>query len=312
MKKTGSNTVIVTGLHPDSLLKDTNVRDGTVLLAVNGEAVHTANQASEIIRGAYTRLEFTTLLGTSRPSIPPFCYLEVAPTSKLHPGITFDSCCDRTMVMISQVFITDLTKTRLRVGDIVLAVNGIPVWKPHDADCEQVKAARNSHSLVLYCVAMDALRDHFAIEADSAHMVNSQEARAARVTKIKSGTYLITEGPCRFYARVDAKTQLLEDITEWEYRIKAVGRDHTSKDLCKRISYKDFCRPAFLNMNKWIEEQLEVLKREVVEKAWSHLMNKPGDTTTEETTYIVPSAPTAPTDRLQNLPIATAFAVSDD
>lgn len=211
-----------TVLKCDSLFKSTCVCAGTEVLAVNGEAVHSRRQLADIIM-AYPTLEFTTH-DASRSIIPPFCYLEVAPTSKINPGVSFDSCCDRTLVMISQVFLADLCKTRLRRGDIVLAINGIPVWKPEDADSEQLNSAHLHQSVVLYCVDMNALRDHYVAQVD----INKSSPigdvpREAWVTKRAPGCYSISNRNCVCSAVVNLKTQLLEDCTQPQCGIEVDG-----------------------------------------------------------------------------------------
>jgi S1-C subfamily serine protease len=133
IKNTDQNTVTVTGISSDSFVKGTPIQVGTEILAINGEPAHDYRQTCQIIRSSVF-LELTTFDVTA--SMSPFCYVEAAPTSKINPGITFDSCCDRTMVMVGDIFLSDRSRTRLRVGDIVLAVNGVPVWKPEEADTE--------------------------------------------------------------------------------------------------------------------------------------------------------------------------------
>jgi len=152
-----SHAVVVKRIDPDSLVRGTILQEGFEILAINGEAIHNRKQASAILK-AYSQLEFTVVDPISSLHSP-CTYVEVAPTSKISPGVSFDSCSNRTMVMISEIFLSDLSKTRLRVGDIVLAINGRPIWKPEQADEEQLKAARASQAVVLYCVDMDSLSD---------------------------------------------------------------------------------------------------------------------------------------------------------
>jgi len=310
------NVVFVSMVKPNSMLQGTSVTEGAEILAINGEAVHSSVQAVQIIQ-ANKKLEFTTIDRSTRKA--PFCYVEVAPTSKINPGVSFDSCCDRSLVMISKVFVPDLEKTRLRVGDIVLAVNGIPVWKPEAADEEQLRAARASQALVLYCVNMDALRDHIARQAEGFVAVPTPpyDSRIAVLSKIERGWYELREQSCVFTAKVDQKTQLFDDQTDWVYRVKTIGRDLTSKTLEKKISYEKICRPTFLLMNHTLTQQLNVLVQKVVAKAWNFTVNKQQDEDESNVVYAIPSAPSAPLaigmgPEGSNVPLATAFLVNDE
>eukprot|EP00978_Attheya_sp_CCMP212_P041045 scaffold230623_cov57-Attheya_sp.AAC.4 len=260
MKNINHTTVTVTGISPDSFVKGTSIQVGTEILAINGESTYNARESSQIIRRS-AFLELTTFDETASRS--PFCYVEVAPTSKINPGISFDSCCDRTMVMVADIFLSDPSRTRLRVGDIVLAVNGVPVWKPEEADSEQLKAVCNSKSLVLYCVHMDALRDFFSKKANA--MRNKHiDRKVPKIIKKGNGHYMITENNCICTAKVNLKTQLLDDETEVQYRIKNIPVHGGTSRIEKKISYSE---------------------------AWDYAIKKSED---DIPTYIVPSAPPPP------------------
>ena len=315
MLTTKKNVVVVAMVKPNSPLQGTSVTEGAEILAINGEAVHSSAQAARIIQ-ANKKLEFTTIDRNTRKE--PFCYVEVAPTSKINPGVSFDSCCDRSLVMISKVFVADLEKTRLRVGDIVLAVNGIPVWKPEAADEEQLRAARASQALVLYCVNMDALRDRIARQVEGFVPVPTPpyEARVAVLSKKERGWYELYEQSCLFTAKVDHKTQLFDDQTDWVYRVKTIGRDMTSKTLQKKVSYEKICRPTFLLMNHTLTQQLNLLAQKVVAKAWNFTVNQQQVEDESNVVYAIPSAPSAPVaigmgPEGSNVPLATAFLVNE-
>jgi hypothetical protein len=295
VKNADANTVIVSGLSENSLLRSTTLSVGQEILAINGEAVHNVKQATSIIKSC-TDLEFTTfdfdtlVLSDARSNPSPFCYVEVAPTSAINPGVSFASCRARTMVTIGDVFLSDTSRTRLRIGDIVLAVNGTAVWKPEQADEEQFKTAKSGKSLVLYCVDMEALRDFFATVVKKAHPF-SGEYRTATITKPSRGIFHITERSCIAIGKVNYETQLLDDETEWNNRVKTVGSDHTSKHLFKKDSYEKVCLPTLNGLNELMEKQLLVLKARIVGHAWHAAMKSNDDSVP---TYVLPSAPMAP------------------
>ena len=97
--KSTESAVYISNIQADSpLATNANIVVGSEILAVNGQAVHNAKQATQLL-GVYQRLELTTLRDDQRPAHP-FCYVEVAPTSRINPGVSFAPCCNETMVMV--------------------------------------------------------------------------------------------------------------------------------------------------------------------------------------------------------------------
>lgn len=309
------NAVYVSGMVAGSMIARTSMKVGDEILAVNGQAVSTAKQVIEMISDS-SRVEFTTFDSTCNKA--PFCYVEVAPTSKINPGVSFAGCCNRSMVMIGDIFVADLTKTRLRKGDIVLAVNGVPVWKPEDADREQLRAARDSKSVVLYCVDMEALRAFFAKHVPRRHALGT-DVRTTGVSILDASTVIIAERDCRFVAKVNLESQLFEDETQGQYRLKTFGSDYTSKYLHVKNSYAT-CHKTFEALNDLMQRQLLVLKAKIVANAWNASLKRDDSIPT----YMVPSAPLAPMEigspdhaalrhsmipTAQAIPIETAFSM---
>jgi len=255
---------------------------GHEILSINGHAVHSVSQVVNIISD-YVSLEFTLL--DPRIKLPPFCYVEVAPTSRINPGVSFDCCCNRTMVMVGEVFISDLTKTRIRKGDIVLAMNGRAVWKPEQADEEQLQAARNHKSLVLYCVNMEEMRDYCIKKAPKRQTINgNEEGRNTIATKRDVNTLIIEERDVVCTGKLDMKAQIYEDETEMCYKWKTPT---ASRSILKRQSYS-FCAMTLEAVNKLMQEQLLALKEEIVSHAWMETIQKQDEIIP---TYYVPSAP---------------------
>lgn len=305
-----NHAVIIKSLAPNSLLQGTAVQEGSEILAINGEAVYSAQQVSDIIASC-SRLEFTTIKPAHATKRSPFCYVEVAPTSRINPGVSFDGCCDRSLVKISQVYVSKLEHTRLRIGDIVVAINGVPVWKPEDADREQLKAARAAQALVLYCIDMDSLRDSIVAKAQRI-MKFGTVTRTSEVAKRGRGWYEIKEGSCTAVAKVDDKTQLLDDKTGWERRMKYEGLT----GFVKKFSYDRVCRVTIESMNELLQRQLNQLKIKIVGEAWSYAVKMGEDEhDASVAAYVIPSAPVALEEmgspETSNVPVATAFLVND-
>lgn len=314
LKTETNNRVIVDGLKVDSILHRTPLLVKDEILAVNGEAVHCAKQAADIMK-AYTSLDITLLTPATRARMPIFCYLEAAPATEVNPGVCFDSCCNRTMVMISDIFLSDPTRTNLKVGDIVLAVNGSPIWKPEEADKEQLLAVRDSKALVLYCVDMVALRDHLAAHVERTRRPR-RERRTPKILKDPSSVcYWIEENDCRFLAKVNRQTQMFEDETDEDSRYKSRTNIHTR--LLNKESYSSVCLPTFNDLNSLMERQLMILKAKIVGRAWCHSVKTSEDRI--EIIAALPSASAAPTVTLQSgsqpssafdgIPVAKAVAV---
>jgi len=136
---------------------------------------------------------------------------------------------------------------------------------------------------------MNALRDHFALAENRKNKLIGDVPREAEVTKTAIGHYTITDRKCNFDAVVNPRSQLLEDLTEAQYRIKV----DSGRDLTLKLSYERVCKP-FLSMNALMQNQLDVLKMNVVREAWRHAMDKGGDEGCGCVPYILPSAPSAP------------------
>jgi len=310
-------TVVVTRVKPDSLLRDTHVREGMEILAINGEAIHTAKQATSILKDN-VKLEFTIIDPTHvAREHSPFCYIEVAPTSKLNPGLSFESCRNRTMVTVSEIFLNDLSQTRLRLGDIVLAVNGVSVWKPEQAEAEQLKAAREGQALVLYCVDVDRLLDHMVSITPTVRVVGGKPIQMGpEIVKKGRGHYRIQEGTCLFQTSINHREMTFDNDTEWENRLKTTGGERTSKFLRKKDSYIR-CLGTFKRLNEGLERQMLVLKCKVAAHAWYHSVNDDRDKNTssgsDTLTYVVPSAPMLAMQgaSARALPMATAFLVDE-
>jgi len=280
-----SHAVVVKRIDPDSLVRGTILQEGFEILAINGEAIHNRKQASAILK-AYSQLEFT-VIDPIRSLHSPCTYVEVAPTSKISPGVSFDSCSNRTMVMISEIFLSDLSKTRLRVGDIVLAINGRPIWKPEQADEEQLKAARASQAVVLYCVDMDGLCDD--ISSNTKMTSHTQTKNAVPVKKWY--TEIRKEAPSHYFIQSNMDGGFISCKFDHTSLMFVQEQRHVPGEINKKM-----CDPVFESMNHLLKEQLLVLKCKVAAEGWRHAVRNEDENDDDNAppAYCVPSAPLAP------------------
>lgn len=237
---------------------------------------------------SYADLELTIFDRSQYPSLR-HTYVEVAPTSRINPGLSFSSALDRSLVTIGEVFVK-LDKTRLRSGDIVLAVNGVPVWKPEQADAEQLKAARNAKSLVLYCVDFDGLCDEIARYAKTTNKKYAPKSnRKAQIVKKARGLYYFTEKTCRAKARIDIhSSKLVDDQTDTLQQVRiarpALAGSYPQLEIIN--SYKFFCLPAILSVKEMLNKQLGLIQAKVVYQAWEYSVRQE-----DVPIFCVPSAP---------------------
>lgn len=299
--------VTITDITEDSLAYRSELAVGQQILAINNREVHSLKGALSALQ-EYATLQFTVLdYSEDTPKQEPFCYVEVAPTTKLNPGVSFDSCLNRTMVMISEIFVSDLSTTRLRKGDIVLAINGVAVWKPEDADREQLKAARDSKAVVLYCVDMEGLRDWMykrVVEDYHDQMTrlckaSIQKESADRISIVHKRMW----SPYTTSAEINRKTQLLEDRTKAVDQIVVTSGTGDSSATFSRNKEYELSIRLINAINDIITRQLNVLKQVVVSQAWHHSAGAESDPV-----YEVPSSPEL------HVPVEVdiAVAIADD
>lgn len=265
-----SKTVIVTGIVDGSILSRTGMKIGHEILTVNGQRITTAGQLRQIIRSNRT-LEFT-LIDKSNPC----CYVEVATNSMLHPVVSFERCCNNTMVMIDHVFISGLTKTRLRSGDIVVAVNGIPVWQPEQAREVQIRVAMRSEPFVFYCIDMEQLRDVFIskvpkniciYEGDGLFVSDDRQYFMTEIVKRNPSTIIIEDkvSAIQYRVKVNYTTQ------QYECECRDVT-NNVNVEINFDTGYKT-CDWILHALNTLMDQQLEVLKMTIAANAWNATLN---------------------------------------
>lgn len=259
-KKFDLKTFIVSGIVDDSIVSRTDMKIGQEILAVNGEPIKTLGQLSQIIR-SNRELQFTLLDPTVNRN--PYCYVEVATDSMLHPMVSFERCCNDTMVMIGNIFMSDLTKTRLQSGDIVVAVNGVPVWQPDQAREVQVRAAMKSEPFVFYCINMEELRDVFIAKVPKnieVLTILSTQFVKMYIRKLHPSTIAIKDERCSFYYRVNVNR------TTQKYEFECREADPDTENIFHTTSKS--CNWIMDALNTLMDQQLEALKKNIVENAW--------------------------------------------
>ena len=156
--------VKIGGIGDESPMKETAIKVGHTVIAINSTPVLNPVQASGLVAHASGPDVYITTVGPLSENDPPFCKLITAPTSKEHPGISFDSTRKRCMVQVSRVFSRGpFAGSDLRQGDIVLAVNGIPVSKPEDADIV-LRQSIDTPNTILYVVDLAQYRQSILTE----------------------------------------------------------------------------------------------------------------------------------------------------
>lgn len=259
-KNIAPTTVIVSGVVEDSIISRTDMKPGHEILTVNGEPITTSGQLSQIIR-RNRRLEFK--LCDPIVNRNPFCYVEIISNSMENPGVSFERCCNDTMVMIGHVFISDLTKTRLQTGDLVLAVNGVPVWQPEQAREVQIRAAMKSEPFVFYCINMEELRDFFISQIpENLEIISvlSKKNIKMQIRKIDPFTITIMDENSRGCYRV--KVNRMTQLYEFECREGNVDGETLFLMTSKTSNW------ILDALNTLMEQQLQILKTNIVTSAW--------------------------------------------
>jgi hypothetical protein len=162
--KPGEAGIAITGLSETSPLRGSAIRanGGQVLIAINGNPdLPDAMVASEMICNTM-QVSFLVCEQQQDNNITKRSFIQVvaAPFWKHNPGINFSSTRGRTLVTVSKIFKSGpfMGNPFVRQGDIVLAVNGIPVSKPEEADRALRMPQANGLATVLHTIDMNYFR----------------------------------------------------------------------------------------------------------------------------------------------------------
>lgn len=153
--KTFPHHVVIARLSPESPFQGTSVKLGHQVIAVNDDFVVTALQGAKLIRESK---DFVTLT-TSAVVEAPYCRHFAVGLSDSHPGVTFDSACNNSLVYVSKVYKNGPFRGFMNQGDIILAINGKAVSSPTDATNALLAAYTEKKPFVtIYLVDIHALR----------------------------------------------------------------------------------------------------------------------------------------------------------
>jgi hypothetical protein len=160
----GEAGIAISGLLETSPLRGSAIRatGGQVLIAIDGnpdlpDAMAAARMISNTMQVSFLVCEQQQDYNASKRS---FIQVVAAPFWKHNPGINFSSTRGRTLVTVSKIFKSGpfMGNPYVRQGDIVLAVNGIPVSKPEEADRALRMPQANGSVTVLHTIDMNYFR----------------------------------------------------------------------------------------------------------------------------------------------------------
>jgi len=221
-KRSNKATVEISGVSETSPLRDTAIRAGQLLIGVNGDAdLPTAATAVKLMYAASN----VKLLVCERPSSQ--CIQVVAaPFFKHSPGICFSSTRGGSLVSVSKVmkrgcFAGTTRQAFLNKGDIVLAVNGIPVSKPEEANRALRVPLADGSLTVLHTIDMAQLRSSLSNLVDQSKLYKgvsigfkpdkqdpSQQWMVCRLSKKQKSTACVEK---TFPILYDSETQHMFD-----------------------------------------------------------------------------------------------------
>jgi len=266
--------VRVAKVKDDSPLKDSPIKVGQIVLALNSVVATTALQASNLIKESGPIVSFTTLSDPSAVENP-FCKLVSAPTSRQYPGIKFDSTRDRCLVQISRVFPHGpFAGTDLHQGDIVLAVNGEPVSTPSQAEKLLQGGPNKAPYTVLYVVDMSEYRQSILQELQVTpiyHDIALEKGDSEKEMRLKLGENTLVK------LELDFNSQHLVDH-EAHLQVASLPKSQGARGYNQM--YTTVVMPFMEAFNDGIEKRMEILEEAVNCEVWqSTYMAEPAEST---------------------------------
>jgi hypothetical protein len=156
----------------------------------------------------------------------------------------------------------------LNIGDIILAVNGVPVSKPEDADRE-LREAQSQPYTILYVVNMTAYRISVLKEVRASPIFHNVRLLGGErsLNLCKEVICAVGEEECA-HLEFDYETQHLVD-REAYLRLTSFAKDRGDDFKFGRL-YRIIVLPFLVTYNDGIEARMGMLEEAVCCAAWKH------------------------------------------
>jgi hypothetical protein len=292
--------VTILNVNDDSALPKTII--GHYVLAINGVYPSSSTHAGRIIATAVNTVEITTIPplaasgsrtmanSTDSSVLAPFTKVAVSPAPTEHPGISFDSTRGRCLVQVSRIFrghpfdrhrhhhkSESSTVPTVRLHDVVLAINGVPVSKPEQA--EIIWRTHPDPYRLLYVVDMHAYRQ--SIVEELASIFRTVRLEEPPVTDSHddddpshdSKMRLILPDSLEIPLGIDPESQhftwLALDTNATMFLDYATSNIHSKRRNMRRV-YRSTIVPFLEAFHKGMEHRLRILEDVVSKAAWDH------------------------------------------
>lgn len=251
---------IIASISGDSLLRFTSIKVGQIILSVNGYIVTDAEQATALIRRVSPGKPLT-LIACDAPKTP---YYKVIPAPRLkgHPGLSFAPTRGHCLVQVSRVFERGPFggNGALKPGDIVLAVNGVPVSKTEQADRALRTAARDGPITLIYAIDVSRLCRRIFKEANLYGMKLIQVGRSNNYN-------LVLPGEVNVPLQYNFETQQLGCPSGVQPDLVSLNLDYVSK-------FKSHAVPFMKRFNRLMEKEMLNLEEEVCCAVWNFQLSR--------------------------------------
>jgi hypothetical protein len=256
-----------TGSSSSSSSSSSMIQPGHTVLAVNGVPALKSSQVGHLIRSSGRQVTLTTCLSGPMEDAP-YCKVLTAPGGKRHPGIHIDSTRDRCLVRITRIFPNGpFAGGDLREGDLLLAVNGIAVSKPEDAERRLHDASIHSPFIHLYVLDMQAYRQSIVDEIQASSRLYEGLTLTENLDGSSRHHYLlrhhnnVTTNAAAFPVQFNPETQRIVNNP-------ALVVPPTARGFQGKRSYLDLILPFIKAYNDGMEERMRVLEEAVSCEVW--------------------------------------------
>ncbi|CAB9514434.1 expressed unknown protein [Seminavis robusta] len=255
LTQNGTDHVLISGMEASSPLQNTPVAPGQLLLAVNGNScLPSASAATKLIRDTNS----PSFLVCDKPQSNSCIHVVTAPFSRQNPGALFASIRGGALVAVSKVFKTGpFADKDIQKGDIVVAVNGVPVASPEDAKKALLKPMAKSSVTVLHVLSMEMLRKAIA------GSVTARSGISIEIDVYSKAPYLV------FYRR-GKRGKRLVSVRHDPETLHLVDQGLVT-ELPKGSSREIHLVPFIKHFNELLEVALDIFEDDVCETEWRYL-----------------------------------------